>query len=85
MFLIETPVWIILAPFLLVLGAALLSARRYRSTYDFKKSCRLYFPLGAAVALGFSFAGLPLALGIFMIFFGFAAMMFVSNRLFYND
>ena len=85
MFLLETPVWVLLAPFLLICGAAWLAAWRYRGTYDFKKSCRMYFPLGTTVILSFIFAGLPVAIGIFMVFFGFAAMMFVSNRLFYND
>ena len=84
MFLTETPVWITLLPFLLMGLAAYVSARRYRDTNDFKKSCKLYFPLAAVIALVFRFAGLPLVLGGFMILAGFAALLFFSNRFFYN-
>lgn len=84
MFLMETPVWVILIPFVLIYAAAFFSAWQYRNTHDLKKSCKTYFPIGTVVVL-FSFSfGLPLTLGIFMIFFGFIAMMFISNRFFYS-
>ena len=84
MFLTETPVWVTLLPLLLMVGAAYLSAKRYSDTHDFKKSCKLYFPLGAVIALLFTFAGLPLVLGGFLMCFGFAALLFFSNRFFYK-
>jgi len=84
MFLLETPVWVVLLPFLLICMTAYFSAKRYSNTNDFKKSCKLYFPVGVVVAFLFWWVGLPLVLGGFMIFAGFVALMIFSNRFFYQ-
>ena len=85
MFLIETPVWVIFVPFVLTFASAFFSAFYYRNTYDFKKSCRMYFPAGIVISLIFTFFGLPIVLGIFMVIFGFIVLMFISNRFFNKD
>ena len=85
MFLMETPIWVILSPFTLICAAAYFSAWRYRDTNDFKKSAVFYVPIGTVCALGFWFAGLPLILGIFMVIAGLVMLMFFSNRFFYSD
>jgi len=84
MFLMETPVWVVLLPFVLMCVAAYFSVKRYCDTNDFKKSCKLYFPIGIVIAFVFWWAGLPLVLGGFMIFAGFVVLMFLSNRFFYQ-
>ena len=84
MFLMETPVWVILVPFALICVLAYFCARLYSRTNDFKKSCKLYFPPAVVVAAGFRFAGLPLMLGGFMVFAGFVLLMLFSNRFFYR-
>ncbi|MCL2400341.1 MAG: hypothetical protein FWC91_11450 [Defluviitaleaceae bacterium] len=84
MFLVETPTWVLLLPFGLICATAYFSAKRYANTNDFKKSCKLFFPIGIIIALLFNLAGLPLILGGFMVFSGFVIMMFFSNQIF-ND
>jgi hypothetical protein len=82
MFLIESPVWLVLMPFLLMCAAAYFSARVYRGTHDLKKSCKIFFPLAAVIALSFWFAGLPLVFGGFMMLAAFLLLMFFSNYFF---
>ena len=84
MFLMETPVWVTFVPLVLMCLAAYVSAKRHSDTHDFKKSCKLYFPIAAVIAIGFRFVGLPLVLGGFLIAFGFGALLFFSNRFFYK-
>jgi len=84
MFLEETPVWIVLLPFVIMSGLAYFTAYIYRDTNDFRKSAKLYFPLAVVVAAGFAFLGLPIILGGFMIFACFVMLMFISNRFFYS-
>ena len=85
MFLIETPVWIVLSPFVLCVLAAYFCAWFYSNTNDFKKSSRLYFPIGVLVVFVFFFTGLPAVIGVFIVLFGFTALIFFSNRFFYNQ
>jgi len=84
MFLVETPTWVILFPFVLICVAAYFFVWIYRDTNDFKKSFKLYLPTGTIIALVFWFAGLPLVLGVFMVFAGFVILIFISNRFFYK-
>ncbi|MCL2216899.1 MAG: hypothetical protein FWB91_07750 [Defluviitaleaceae bacterium] len=85
MFLYEAPIWLILTPFVLICAAAYFCAWRYHNTNDFKKSIKLYAPLGVVCALVFWMLGLPLLIGIFMVLAGLAMLMFFSNRFFYSD
>jgi len=84
MLLLDTPTWILLSPLLLIIGGAYFSAWFSRNTNDFKKSCFIYFPIGIVIAVGFLFVGLDIVLGLLMIFVGFVALMYFSNRIFYG-
>ena len=84
MFLLETPTWVILLPAAIIYGLAYFCAKFYSDTNDFKKSLKIFLPPSIVVAIGFSFTGLPLLLGGFMVFSGFVVMMFISNKFFYS-
>ena len=86
MFLMETPVWVILSPFALICVTAYFCAWRYHDTNDVKKSIKLYVPISlSCVVLFWLVAGLPPILGVFMVLSGFVMLMFFSNRFFYSD
>ena len=84
MALLDTPAWVLLAPLALQVAAAYVSVWWHRDTDDFIKSVRMYIPLAALVVAVFSFLGLDWVLGAMMACACFSALMYFSNKLFYE-